>query len=507
MISTGGLIAMQHSQVAPLEVTHALLDRALAAQFSLDEDTALVTVQHMLEQTVDLFDTITDMGVRHENIFALGKVYSNSCVVIKTLRKRGVTVVDSTMPEPGEFDHYFEQDCKKLWQLAAETLATRRIKRILVLDDGGFCISTVPPELLSRYSMCGVEQTSMGMFVFEEMPPPFAVLSWARAAVKLEIGGPIFSQCLIDRLTTGLRERRAFQREQLGLIGLGSIGRAMANLAAREGKRVFFYDPGSDLQIWPMLSRHITPVESLEELMMRCDCVIGCSGRNPFKNNWPLNHKPGIRLLSGSSGDQEFGPIINYLKTKPDFHVDENTWDVKSELGPCGPIQIAYLGFPYNFVSRAPEAVLTRIVQLETGGLLAALIQARMNLKLCEESRARNRGIHRVSPTAQRFVYEEWLRAMRASKIDIVKIFGLHPVILNATQDEAWFVQNSEPHPGYQDLALRTAEEEMNQIFCPECNRPSLRRAASCNAPQFHLPEMTRSRLVRLRRERVPACL
>ncbi|HKG58137.1 MAG TPA: NAD(P)-dependent oxidoreductase [Pyrinomonadaceae bacterium] len=469
---------MQHSQLAPLEVTHALLDRALAAQFTFDEDTALVAVQHMLEQTVDLFETIAAMGVRRQNIFALGKVYSNSSVVIQTLRNRGVTVVESIMPEPGEFDHYFERDCRRLWQVVAEVLARRRIKRILVLDDGGFCITTVPPELLSRYSMCGVEQTSLGMFLFEEKPPPFAVISWARTAVKLEIGGPIFSQCLIDRLTTGLRERWVFQREQLGLIGLGSIGRAMASLAAREGKRVFFYDPRTDLHICPTLRRHITRLESLEELMMRCDCVIGCSGRNPFRNNWPLNHKPGIRLLSGSGGDQEFGPIINYLKTKPDFHVDENTWDVTSQMGPCGPIQIAYFGYPYNFVSRAPEAVPTRIVQLETGGLLAALIQAGMYLKLCEEGVACNRGIHRVSPEAQSFVFKEWRRAMRALKIDIVGIFGYDPVMLNAAQHEAWFAKNSEPHPGYHDLSLTTVEEEMNQLFCSGCNRPRLRRAA-----------------------------
>ncbi len=469
---------MQYSQLSPLEVTHSLLDRALAAQFSLEEDTALIAVQHMLEQTVNLFDTVAEMGVRYENIFTLGKVYSNSCVVIKTLRNRGVTVVDSTMPQPGKFDQYFEQDCKRLWQVAAEALARRRIKRVLVLDDGGFCITTVPPELLRRYSICGVEQTSLGMFLFEKKPPPFAVILWARAAVKLEIGGPIFSQCLIDRLTTGLRERWAFQREQLGLIGLGSIGRAMANLAAREGKGVFFYDPRRDLHICPMLKRHISRLHSLEELMMRCDCVIGCSGRNPFKNNWPLNHKPGIRLLSGSGGDQEFRPIINYLKTKPDFHVDENTWNVRSELGPCGPIQIAYLGYPYNFVSRAPEAVPTRIVQLETGGLLAALVEARMYLKLCEEGRARNSGMHRVSPGAQSFVYDEWRRAMKALKIDIVETFGYDPVTLNAAQREAWFAKNSEPHPGYQDSSLRTVEEEMNQLFCHQCNLPSLRRAA-----------------------------
>ena len=469
---------MQHSQLAPLEVTHALLDRAIAAQLSLDEDTALVTVQHMLEQTVDLFETIADLGLSHRNIFALGKVYSNSSVVIQTLRKRGVTVVDSSMPKPGMFDQYFEQDCRRLWQVVADALARRRIKRILVLDDGGFCITTVPPELLQRYSICGVEQTSLGMFLFEEKPPPFAVFSWARAAVKLEIGGPIFSQCLIDRLTTGLRERRVFQREQLGVIGLGSIGRAMANLAAREGKQVLFYDPRNDLQICPMLRRHITRVESLEELMMRCDCVIGCSGRNPFRNNWPVNHKPGIRLLSGSGGDQEFGPIINYLKTKPDFHVDPESWDISSEMGPCGPIQIAYLGYPYNFVSRAREAVPTRIVQLETGGLLAALIQARLYLEFCEGGRARNRGIHRVSPAAQKFVYEEWLKVMRGSNVDLIGVFGHDPARLQAAQHEAWLATKSEPPPSTRYVPLRRLEDEMDQIVCRECDLKISRQAA-----------------------------
>src|SRR6185295_15102737 len=123
---------------------------------------------------------------------------------------------------------------------------------------------------------------------------------------------------------------------------------------------------------------------SLEELMITSDYVAGCSGRNPFEGRWPLNHRPGIKLFSISTGDQEFGPIINYLKTRPDFAVDPITCTITSEHGPSGPIQIAYLGYPYTFVSRAPEAVPTQIVQLESGGLLAALIQAHIYLQTCE---------------------------------------------------------------------------------------------------------------------------
>src|ERR1700752_1844812 len=300
---------MSHSHSSPLEVTQALLNCARSAGFRLGDDTALVAVQHMLKQTVDLFQNVVAMGLNLKNIFALGKVYSNSSKVVETLRAMGVTVVESTMPPPGEFQPYFEQDAKKLWQVAAEQFARRGIKRVLVLDDGGLCITNVPEEILQSYTMCGVEQTSLGMFLFEEKPPQFAVMSWARTAVKLEIGGPLFSQCFIDKFNTEFLHYRPVVRKQLGVIGMGSIGRAVANLASRQGNEVVYYDPNPAIRS-PRNDR-VKRLDSLQELMARCDYVVGCSGRNPFNNKWPLNYKPGIKLLSASGGDQEFLPILN----------------------------------------------------------------------------------------------------------------------------------------------------------------------------------------------------
>src|SRR5215470_13572902 len=99
---------MSHPQLGPLEVTRALYDCTRGSGFHFGEDTALVAVQHMLLQTVDLFKTTGAMGLNLNNIFALGKVYSNSEPVIRTLRSMGVTVIDSTTPEPGEFRDYFD---------------------------------------------------------------------------------------------------------------------------------------------------------------------------------------------------------------------------------------------------------------------------------------------------------------------------------------------------------------------------------------------------------------
>jgi len=427
----------------------------------------MVAVQHMLQQTVDLFKTTGDMGLRPRNIFAMGKIYSNSSSIIKTLRDTGVTVVESSVPEPGEFHSCFERDIDALWSIVREALSQRHIKRILILDDGGICITRVPEDIRRRYAVCGVEQTSLGMFLFEEKPPPFAVISWARSAVKLEIGGPVFSECFVEKLNTEFLHGALLQGKRLGVIGLGSIGKGVANLAAgqsSQGNQILFYDPRLDLQV-PEFLRQVTRVDSLEKLMADCDYVLGCSGRNPFKDKWPMKHKPGVKLLSASGGDQEFGPIIRDLKERPGFEVAPDSWDITSPSGPSGTIHIAYLGYPYNFVSRDIEAVPTEIVQLETGGLLVALIQARLYLELCETKQEQNKGIHRVSPKAQRFVYERWLSAMRRRGIDIKQLFGYDKRTLSAAQCSEWFIEKTEPRAGTDYKPSVAVEERTDGFF------------------------------------------
>ena len=430
------------------ELTRALSDRARAARFDFGAGTALVIVQHMLAQTLDLLRNVCDLGLPPENIFAAGKVYSNSPEVIRALRELGVTVIDTTMPEPGEFDSYFQRDVERLWKIAVQKLAERDIKRVLVLDDGGVCITSVPPEVLHKYGVWGVEQTSQGIFLFEKKPPQFPVISWARTAVKLEIGGGMFSRCFIDKFKTEFLHGQSLQGAQLGIIGLGSIGKGIAKLALRQDAEVFFYDVNPDVHLPRLLHRQIKCVDSLEELMMSCDYVVGCSGRNPFKDQWPLQYRPGLKLLSCSGGDQEFAPIIHDLKTKLGFKIDCQSWDITSEYGPAGPVHIAYRGYPYTFASRGIEAVDTRVVQLETSGLLAGLIHARRCLELCEMGFTLTGGIHRLSIDAQRFVYKRWRRLMDRYGIDVCRVFGYDAGMLRAAEHASWFQRNTEPDPG-----------------------------------------------------------
>jgi hypothetical protein len=77
--------------------------------------------------------------------------------------------------------------------------------------------------------------------------------------------------------------------------------------------------------------------------------------------------------------------------------------------------------------------------------LLAGLIQARTYLTLVEQGYERNAGIHRISPEAQRFVFETWLSAMKDHGIDVREIYGYDPAVLEAAKRDSWFADHSEP--------------------------------------------------------------
>lgn len=455
---------MEETRAPLMEVTQALVRSAKAHGFGFGKDTAIVAAQHMIWQTVDLFRTIADLGVRPENIFVVGKVYSNAPEVVDELSRIGINVTGTATPPPGEFNQYFRPDLAQLWEITERHLSRRNISRIMVLDDGGQCITSTPPHLLQRYSMEGVEQTSLGMVIFEKRPPPYAVTSWARSAVKLLIEGPIFAHGLLSKVQTEFLKHEVLRDKEVGVIGLGSIGTATAKLTLLQHNKVFFYDLNPDVFISPELQARVTRVDSLEELMTRCEYVFGCSGRNPFKDKWPMKYRHGIKLFSGSSGDQEFGSIIRDLRRHKRFRVDSETWDLRCE-GPYGPMFIGYGGYPYNFAAHNGEPIPTRIVQIETGGLLASLMQARTHLALCEHGYEQNAGIHRVAPEAQQFVYETWLSAMAKYNIDVTENFAYEPAMLRAAVNLQWYDANSEPKTTSSYKPLARIEETMRKLF------------------------------------------
>jgi hypothetical protein len=71
-----------------------------------------------------------------------------------------------------------------------------------------------------------------------------------------------------------------------------------------------------------------------------------------------------------------------------------------------------------------------------------------------------------VSPKAQRFVYERWIRAMKDQMVDITDRFDYDPDLLKAAQHDDWFIENTEPRPTGIYTPVKAVEELMDQFIC-----------------------------------------
>ena len=93
----------------------------------------------------------------------------------------------------------------------------------------------------------------------------------------------------------------------VGIYGAGAVGRAVAKmLRGFEPKRILYRDPAPAIPI-DELSQIVEPVESLEELMCRCDFVFVCTPLNKstyhaIDANVLAQAKPGMFLVNISRG-------------------------------------------------------------------------------------------------------------------------------------------------------------------------------------------------------------
>jgi hypothetical protein len=93
------------------------------------------------------------------------------------------------------------------------------------------------------------------------------------------------------------------------------------------------------------------------------------------------------------------------------------------------------------------------------------MVQAQLFLELCETGVEQNRGIHRLTPGAQRFVYERWAKTMKDRTVDITARFGCDPCLLSATQQDEWFIENTEPHPNEHYRPVESVENLMDHFW------------------------------------------
>lgn len=363
----------------------------------------LVCVQHLLETTGTLIQTLLSLGLDPRNIHILGKSYSSNSDVEDRLRGLGANVVE-TGPQQhwGEYSTQLKEDVSRLWNRVAEGIEAQRPNALVVLDDGGFCIKGMPHWLLDL-PVVGIEQTMSGLSLLD-VPPPFPVIDVASSAAKQWIEPPMISETVLARL-----QSYRLPDSPIGVVGFGNIGKAMTQTLGRIQSPILVFDesPGSEGK-----SETTVFCNSLEELYSKSATIFGCTGKDTLagKEWWPKLIGEKL-LISCSSQDLEFRSVLTSLNDGKHEIVSQQqlTSGVTVPLAQ-GKLRILRGGFPVNF-DGSKKSVPAADIQMTRGLLLGAILQA---VSLIANGNAKPIRTM-LLPGLQRLVVSEWIQ-IRASR-------------------------------------------------------------------------------------------
>ncbi|MBI4026221.1 MAG: NAD(P)-binding domain-containing protein [Verrucomicrobia bacterium] len=361
---------------------------------------AIVCVQHLLETTGSLFESLLQMGVRPEHMFVLGKSYSTIPEVEKALRSYGIHVLQNPPAAKAGYRQQMESACERLWATVEDSLPAC-IKTIVVLDEGGFCLKAIPYGLLSRVNVVGIEQTRSGLPFKKGVQ--FPVVLVASCAAKRYFEPPIISREI--ELVLG-KQLAQGSGKTYGVLGLGSIGQAVVAMLLKLGRRVCVYDRHPNKMELLQISRNsVTSCSSCEDFVRRSGVVLGCTGRDALANvDFGLLGKGTEKhMISCSSGDVEFLSLLKRFRQQAKTHNTDPFSDSAVTIAGNRFI-IQNGGCPINF-NRVREASPPGEIQLTRallfGGILQAIIGA--------GHKKSPHGSQKLSPSFQQFVIAKWL--------------------------------------------------------------------------------------------------
>jgi hypothetical protein len=396
-----------------LPIIEEIVRRAERTEPKPLEGLIFVCVQHLLSTFGSELVALLRLGLSPVQTYVLGKPYSTNAAVAAAIEERGVNLMSNTLQTThGAYATTFEGDVGRMWQKVVHDIAHLGAKRIIILDEGGFCLRAAPQALVEAITVVGIEQTTSGL----RLASPFfrfPVIEVATSAAKRIIEPPVVSAAVFGRVRAILDPSRI-----VGVVGLGAIGATIAADLVRGGHTVFVYDahPAPESVV-----DGATLCPTLDDLFVQVDYVLGCTGVDLGAGAWLETATGSKTLISCSSGDIEFRSLLLLAEEQRDISIVLDPFADVLLTRKRLALRIVRGGFPVNF-DGAPDSAPPADIEMTRSLLVGAVLQAAY-------TRGTSCGAgysEMLNVALQRFVVTRWLNA-RAER-------GLNTPYVNAPE-------------------------------------------------------------------------
>jgi len=406
---TSQLFPSTKAHTAPkLELLDALVNIGSSKGINF-KNTLFVGVQHILETTATLFQSLISLESQPERMFFSGKCYSTSPTVAEAVKDLGLQLMPDLFPStPGQYQAACRQGVRSMWNRAEEYLETHKdVETIIIVDDGGRCLEEMPTHLRFKYKVAGIEQTRGGLYSPALQSLPFPLLEPATSAAKRHIESPFISSAIINRLKSFLPTTELKKDTIYGIIGNGAIGDAVVSHLLNEGHTVIIYDKDASSLLQSTPKEKFFKCSSIEALIENADCIFGCTGADITEKVDIVNlARRQKTIISATSEDKE---VLTLLRTLADYGVKPSSPfdNIIYETESGAKLVIANGGFPFNF-DRRPWNVPAHDIELTQGLMLISCMEGQLRASKPADSTLTCSNRYMLSPTLQRLAVDFW---------------------------------------------------------------------------------------------------
>jgi len=384
----------------------------------------IVSVQHLLETTGSLFEAILDIGIKPENIYLLGKLYSTHNETKRVLQAMGINIFTNRKLEYfGTLRENLKKDVAQMWESITPKLKANDV--VIILDDGGLAIRRVPHTLFSTCKFYAIEQTTFGLR-YQDNADHFPIIQVATSAIKKHLEPNLISSALISKIYSYLRKSKP---ESIGVVGFGNIGKSVAHKLSKR-YQVYIFD--SNPQATKSNVGHLMNCSSIDELIQKCDVVIGATGVDISKSNWDNLISSDKTFISVSSSDIEFNALIKRYNDQLSISRFKALDNFIIHL-PTGARVTMFRGGTVANFNGSKESCKKQHIQITRGLLFAGVLQAiNNNLHFTDSN-----GSFKLKPYFQKIIVRKWFSENPTFK----RFYPKH--LLENFSDENWISENS----------------------------------------------------------------